>query len=258
MEQFKGIIYQAINIQNKKSYIGKTVQEFEYYINEHIDNALKGYDLKDNPKGKYFYNAIRKYGAHNFKWVVLGEIESNDLYNFNEKLNEAEIESILLFRTFGSNGENIDAIYGYNCTKGGEGCSGYKHSEESNLKNSIRNTGKKQSQETIDKRVSKNTGKKRPESAKIKNSTDRKGMVFPEEWRNNMSKAKTGVKQSQETIDNRVEKTKGKNHHNYVEVDIDLIFKLKDEGLSPQKIANRLGTTRRIVDKRLKYPERFI
>jgi hypothetical protein len=30
-EQFKGIIYQAINIQNKKSYIGKTIQDFEKY-----------------------------------------------------------------------------------------------------------------------------------------------------------------------------------------------------------------------------------
>jgi len=37
---YKGIIYQAINIQNGKSYIGKTTQPFNRYINKHIFNAL--------------------------------------------------------------------------------------------------------------------------------------------------------------------------------------------------------------------------
>lgn len=38
MTQFKGSIYQAINIQNNKSYIGKTTIEFnkykQWYINK--------------------------------------------------------------------------------------------------------------------------------------------------------------------------------------------------------------------------------
>jgi hypothetical protein len=29
MEKFKGTIYQAINIQNKKSYIGQTIKTFD-------------------------------------------------------------------------------------------------------------------------------------------------------------------------------------------------------------------------------------
>ena len=61
MEQFKGIIYQAINIQNRKSYIGQTVQDFDYYLKNHISQA----NLNNN--NRYFYNAIRNYGAHNFK-----------------------------------------------------------------------------------------------------------------------------------------------------------------------------------------------
>lgn len=121
MQKFKGVIYQAINIQNGKSYIGKTVQDFEEYKNNHIKSALEKRDLKNNKKGKYFYKAIRKYSPNNFKWIILGEIENYNIFNLIENLNEAEKESIWLFRTFGSDGENYDEIYGYNLTKGGDG-----------------------------------------------------------------------------------------------------------------------------------------
>jgi len=121
MKQFKGVIYQAINIQNNKSYIGKTLQEFEEYKQGHIYSALHEKDLKTNPKGKYFYNAVRKYGVHNFKWIILGEIFASSKKELKKLLNKSEIESIWLFRTFGASGEKFDNIYGYNCTKGGDG-----------------------------------------------------------------------------------------------------------------------------------------
>ena len=121
MEQFKGVIYQAINIQNKKSYIGKTIQDFEEYKQDHLDGALKEKDLNNNFFGKYFYNAIRKYGPNNFKWIILGEIFSDSKQELKKLLNEAEVESIWLFRTFGSDGIKRDSVYGYNLTKGGDG-----------------------------------------------------------------------------------------------------------------------------------------
>lgn len=129
MQKFKGTIYQAINIQNEKSYIGKTVQSFNEYKENHIKSALRKDDLKNNIKGKHFYNAIRKYNPENFKWVILGEIESYNIFDLNEKLSEAEIESIWVFKTFGSDGIKHDNIYGYNQTKGGDGIAGYKFTD---------------------------------------------------------------------------------------------------------------------------------
>lgn len=162
MKKFKGVIYQVINIQNGKSYIGKTMQEFEGYKKWHIENAMNKKDLDVNPKGKYFYNAIRKYGPENFKWVILGEIFTDIKEELKKELNEAEIESIWLFRTFGSNGENIDNTYGYNQTKGGDGgdtISGLSDKDKlkRGLKISKGNKGREKSQEersAISKRMS--------------------------------------------------------------------------------------------------------
>ena len=121
MKQFKGIIYQAINIQNSKSYIGKTIQDFEEYKQSHIDSATENRDTKYNKKAKYFYNAIRKYRPENFKWIILGEVFADSKKELKKLLNEAEIESIWLFRTYGSDGVKRDSIYGYNMTPGGDG-----------------------------------------------------------------------------------------------------------------------------------------
>ena len=147
MKKFKGVIYQAINIQNGKSYIGKTTNDFENYKNSHIQNASK-------TKTKHFYNAIRKYGEHNFKWIVLGEIESYNLEELNQKLNEAEIEAIWLFRTYGADGDYQNDTYGYNQTKGGDGGDTLSGQSEQRKK------------EIIEKRVKSQTGAKRSEEFK--------------------------------------------------------------------------------------------
>lgn len=117
---YKGIIYQVINIQNNKSYIGQTCRS--------LNTRKEGHMRMINSK-KHFYNAIRKYGENNFKWITLGEIFANTRLELKQKLNEAEIECIWLFRTYGSNGENWDRIYGYNLTKGGKGILGCNKSK---------------------------------------------------------------------------------------------------------------------------------
>ncbi len=118
----KGYIYLIENIQNRKKYIGKTSDENpEKYIKNHFSNALKNKDLKENKKGKRFYNAIRKYGVQNFKWKILGEIYGLTYKELNDNLNVAEIACIYHFRTFGADGIHKDEIYGYNMTIGGDG-----------------------------------------------------------------------------------------------------------------------------------------
>ncbi len=115
---YKGIIYQIINIQNYLSYIGKTTAEdYLKYINNHFDDAL----INKDKYSKDFYKAIREYGKKNFKVIILGEIYNDNLKKFNEELNQAEIDCIYHFRTFGVDGIKKDDIYGYNMTPGGDG-----------------------------------------------------------------------------------------------------------------------------------------
>lgn len=133
LKKFYGYIYLIQNIQNNKVYIGKTADKNPIkYVNDHFASALRKKDK--TPNGKYLYNAIRKYGKENFKCKILGKITSRHIRNLNKKINEAEIECILFFRSFGSDGEHQDEIYGYNQTKGGDGTFGYKKSEESKIK----------------------------------------------------------------------------------------------------------------------------
>lgn len=117
---YKGVIYLIENIQNHKKYIGKTSENNPIkYIEDHFNNALNG-----KQPNKYLYNAIRKYGIQNFKWRILGEVYGSTEKELNDNLNEAEIETIYFYRTFGSDGEHFDDIYGYNKTKGGDGVVG--------------------------------------------------------------------------------------------------------------------------------------
>jgi hypothetical protein len=172
---YRGIIYQIINIQNRKSYIGKTSDENSIeYIENHFKNAFKKDDLKENRNGRHFYNAIRKYGRQNFKIIILGEIYGDSIEKFKQNLNEAEIACIYHFRTFGSDGEHADSIYGYNMTKGGDGW--YK--------------GHKQSQETIEKSSKSRTGK--PSSLKGKTYEEMSGIQKAKERKLNSSLKMSG------------------------------------------------------------------
>jgi group I intron endonuclease len=112
-EEIFGIIYKATNKVNRKMYIGQTTWFLDKRIYFHIYNALS---KRDN---MYFHKAIKKHGIDNFVWEVIKECNSL------EELNKAEIEMIKKHNTF----EN-----GYNLSEGGEGQSGFKHSEEAKKK----------------------------------------------------------------------------------------------------------------------------
>lgn len=90
----------------------------------------KGYSSQ-----KLFWRAIQKYGWDNIQHIILLEGLSREV--------ACECEKYLINK-YQSNNTN----YGYNLTKGGEGISGYKFSEEHCKKQSVRMKGHSTSQET--------------------------------------------------------------------------------------------------------------
>jgi hypothetical protein len=169
---YKGVIYLIENIQNHKKYVGKTGDENpENYIEDHFRNAVLKYDklYSKFKRGKYLYNAIRKYGIQNFKWRILGEVYATSIKELNDNLNEAEIETIYFYRSYGTDGEHFDDIYGYNMTKGGEGTKGRiptqeeikkNHTSEINEKRSKKLKGRKFTEEHRRKKSLAQTGEK--------------------------------------------------------------------------------------------------
>jgi len=191
-----GCIYKITNLMDNKCYIGQTTENnYEKYIDNHFKYAFNNKDNGD----RYFYNSIRKYGKKNFKWEILGFCDSL------EELNEAEIEAIWFFRSFGSDGEIMDSVYGYNLTKGGGGSSGLKHTEETKKQMSISNTGKKRTEET----------KKKISESKKGTPSSRKGKKLSEDTKKKIGIANTGKKHTEETKKKMSESRTGENNNFY-------------------------------------------
>ena len=101
-----GCIYRITNTLTGKKYIGKTV---------HYRNRMKVHRCKSS-RVTYLRNAINKYGWSNFKpEIIIDNIPEEELGNL-------EISYIC--------SENTMSPNGYNLTLGGEGISGYRHTEE--------------------------------------------------------------------------------------------------------------------------------
>lgn len=181
------LIYEALNVQNNKRYFGLTSLTLNARITKHRKDALC--KSRDN-KRCYFALAIRKYGLDNFKWRVVGYVNSM------EELKEAEKACIWLYNT-------NNKLYGYNLTEGGEGSKGYKHSQEAKLKISAASKGNKfclghKTPNEVKEKIrlsclSKNKGKKpmlgkkHAEESKKKMSEKAKGRIFTEEHKRNIS-----------------------------------------------------------------------
>lgn len=106
-----GYIYCIYNKINNKSYIGKSV-DFDARKKEHIRKLKCGKHINN-----HLQNSWDKYGEENFLFSVLLS-DVSDL-----KLNRYEKLFIQLYNT-------NDKKFGYNLTIGGDGVSGYTHSEE--------------------------------------------------------------------------------------------------------------------------------
>jgi group I intron endonuclease len=185
-----GFIYKATNNINKKVYIGKTTRTLKDRKKEHISHA-KSEDY-------YFHNALRKYGAENFTWEIIEEVEL-------DKINERECYWIEYYKSY------KDKSKGYNLTPGGEG---FKLSEETKRKISAANAGKVRTPEMRQhlSEVKKALHFRHTEETKKKMSAARRGRkLSPEtieklkqiertsEWREKISKALKGRTYSEET-----------------------------------------------------------
>lgn len=152
------------NLINNKKYIGITTKTLEERYKQHIWSINNG---------NYFHNAFRKYGIENFKLEII------DTSNSINELKEKEIYWIKFYNS---------CKRGYNLTYGGDGCWGYKHTEETkdflrkiNSGENNHNYGKSMPEE-IRNKISKslqgennhNYGKSMNESTKYKLSKTQK------------------------------------------------------------------------------------
>lgn len=107
-----GYIYCITNKINDKKYIGKTSFSVEKRWLEH----LKDYKKKSKEK-RALYDAMKKYGSHNFICETICECSDNDLDANEQKFIE-------IYNTFHN---------GYNLTNGGDGKNFYNHDEIKNF-----------------------------------------------------------------------------------------------------------------------------
>lgn len=152
-------VYRIYFPTSDKSYIGQT-QDLKRRMSRHLkSNFLVG-------------KALRKYD--DWEVYILHTVKTRD------EANRIEIEEIRNFNSIAPNG--------YNLTRGGEGISGYKLSEETKVKMSQSHLGKQ----------SPTKGKNYSEEVKKKMSAAHKGYKHTKETREKIRKARLGYKHSEE------------------------------------------------------------
>lgn len=124
-------IYCIENVINHKKYIGKSVNIICRW-KEHKNRLYSG-----KSRNKYLQNSFNKYGEENFNFYIIEECEK-------EILSEREKYYIVLYST-------RNPEFGYNLTDGGEGISGFEHSEETKSLISFYSTGRIPTEETRNK-----------------------------------------------------------------------------------------------------------
>lgn len=164
-----------------------------YLINNNFDDQIYiGY--AKNPKNrmhrhrnpskkeqhKHLYRAMAAHGRDNFYMNILEEHETLD------SVKQAEIDVIKMFKDSG--------VRLYNHSEGGEGSSGYKHTEESKAKMSAAQKGIPKTEETKAAMSAVRTGKTHSEATKAKMSTVKIGKKSTEETKRKISKTKLGNK----------------------------------------------------------------
>lgn len=105
----KNIVYRITNKTNNKIYIGCTTQGIEHRKKEHYSRCFKV-----GRKSK-LCDSMKKHGFDSFEFEIIKECETPEEMFLNE----------IYYIGFYNSKET-----GYNLTIGGEGCLGYKHTEE--------------------------------------------------------------------------------------------------------------------------------
>lgn len=129
-----GTVYCFRNKINGKLYIGETVRRnYEERFTEHRINSSK------NPFN-YFYKALNKYGWENFDKTILFQTKILPNTDENKKLLTDVVNAQETY--YVGKYDTTNHSKGYNLTKGGDGVSGYKFSEEAKAKMSASRSGK--------------------------------------------------------------------------------------------------------------------
>ena len=148
-------------------------REFYVYVHIRLDNNTVFYVGKGTKNRAYdldrsnFHNGVcKKYGCR--VEIIKDGLTESQAFRLESKM----IKYYVLTLGYGAPIEGYDDYdhnlpYLTNFTWGGEGASGYKHSEESKRKNSEAHKGKKESEETK---------RKKSESMKGKNAGEKNGM----------------------------------------------------------------------------------
>lgn len=167
----KTFIYKIINNINHKIYVGKTSNQNP--LNrwaKHLSTAK--HKTTSNHAYQLIHKSINKYGKENFTFKII-EICDSELLGL-----ECEKYWIEFYKT---NVYKFGNDFGYNLTEGGDGSSGFKHSQESKNKMSLarkgtrlgnENTfyGKHHSQKTKNLIRQAQKGKKQPKEGILKRS----------------------------------------------------------------------------------------
>lgn len=171
-----GIIYAARCVATGRSYIGQTTQSLTARRQQHEHEAL----VRRSVGCVKFYRALRKYGAASFTWLVVAADVPL------EQLDDLEAKNIA---SFGS------ADDGYNVCRNG-----------------ITTRGLKLSAET---RARMSQAKRPPRTAEhnAKLAAARRGKKMSPEARQRIGDAKRGIKWSEEVVEKRAAKNRGRKRH---------------------------------------------
>lgn len=166
----EGVIYRYKS-PSGKYYIGQTVNE---------ERRRRCFLYDDKYGGSKIDRARKKYGPKDFEYTVLIKVEGDNPDEVKHYLDELEIGFIRIYNSI----EN-----GYNIVKGGEGCVGFHHTEESKEKNRKAHYGKISPKKGIP--LSEEQKKKMSESLKGK-CPWMKGKKHSEETRRKISESRKG------------------------------------------------------------------
>lgn len=119
----EGIIYRYKS-PSGKYYIGQTINE---------ERRRRCFLYDESYGGSKIDRARKKYGPKNFEYTILIKITGDNLDEVKRTLDTLEIGFIRIYNSIDN---------GYNIVKGGEGCVGFHHTEESKEKNRVAHLGK--------------------------------------------------------------------------------------------------------------------
>jgi hypothetical protein len=142
-------------------------------------------------------------------WIMLGEIPKIKIRE-NLTNEDAILTEITLIKAIGRADQQSGPLT--NMTDGGDGISGYIHSQEAKHKISIAKIGHIPSLETRQLMSIARTGRKHSEESKYRMSLSKKGQQKTKEHRQNISKGLTGYKHSEDAKQNMSNSKKG-NHY---------------------------------------------